>query len=96
MTSRLASRAFRNISHSLCSNKLRLNGNSSLFPAARICAYSASAPRRTTTVTQHLPSSPTILLSLPSTEYLEQEEIDVELLPPEDVQVIITDRAAEV
>ncbi|KAJ3973113.1 hypothetical protein EV361DRAFT_901971 [Lentinula raphanica] len=58
-------------------------------------AYTASAPRRTTIVTQHLPSSPTVLLSLPSQKYLEQEEIDVQLISPEDAKVIITDRAAE-
>ncbi|KAE9395930.1 hypothetical protein BT96DRAFT_966615 [Gymnopus androsaceus JB14] len=57
--------------------------------------WATSAPRRTTTATQHLPSSPTIILSLPSTEYLKKEEIDVELLPPEDAKVIIMDRTAE-
>ncbi|KAG6920049.1 hypothetical protein DXG01_010117 [Tephrocybe rancida] len=38
---------------------------------------------------------PTLLLSTPSPEYLEQEEIDVDLPPPEDVNLVITDRAAE-
>ncbi|KAE9408631.1 hypothetical protein BT96DRAFT_666257 [Gymnopus androsaceus JB14] len=95
MTSRLASRVLRQVSRSLVTDRPRINVNPWSFSAPRICAYSASAPRRTTTVTQHLPSSPTIVLSLPSTEYLEKEEIDVELLPPEDAKVIITDRAAE-
>ncbi|KAF9070825.1 hypothetical protein BDP27DRAFT_1323066 [Rhodocollybia butyracea] len=81
--------SLRQISHSLTRNKFRI------MSATRPCAYSVSAPRRNATITQHLPASPTILLSLPSTEYLEQEEIDVELLPPDDAKVMITDRAAE-
>ncbi len=92
MASRLTSRALRHASHA--SRSFRIN-TTLWFPTTRICAYSASAPRRTT-VTQHLPSSPTIVTSLPSPDYLEQEEIDVELLPAEEAKVIITDRAAEV
>ncbi|KAG6857758.1 hypothetical protein H0H87_004174 [Tephrocybe sp. NHM501043] len=38
---------------------------------------------------------PTLLLSTPSPEYLEEEEIDVDLPPPEEVNLVITDRAAE-
>ncbi|KAG5350488.1 hypothetical protein C0989_010795 [Termitomyces sp. Mn162] len=38
---------------------------------------------------------PTLLLSSPSLEYLEREEIDVDLPPPEEVKLVITDRAAE-
>ncbi|KAF8170307.1 hypothetical protein K438DRAFT_1441761, partial [Mycena galopus ATCC 62051] len=42
-----------------------------------------------------LPAQRTVLLSSPSLEHLEQEDIDVELLPTEDAQIIVTDRAAE-
>ncbi|KAJ3880053.1 hypothetical protein F5051DRAFT_400954 [Lentinula edodes] len=94
MASRITPRIFRHVSRSLTRDFPRTRTNFYLS-TTRVCAYSASAPRKTTTVTQHLPSSPTVLLSLPSTEYLEQEEIDVKLLPPEDAKVIITDRAAE-
>ncbi|KAJ7287341.1 hypothetical protein C8J57DRAFT_1283593 [Mycena rebaudengoi] len=40
-------------------------------------------------------AQPTVLLSSPSPEYIEQEEIDVELLSPHEAQIVITDRAAE-
>lgn len=36
------------------------------------------------------------MISSPSPEYLEQEEIDVEVLTGDDVKLEITDRAAEV
>jgi hypothetical protein len=39
---------------------------------------------------------PTVVLSTPSPEYLETEELDTEILPRKDIQLIITDRAAEV
>jgi len=38
---------------------------------------------------------PTVVLSSPSVEYIEKEELDVELPPPENIKLIITDRAAE-
>jgi hypothetical protein len=37
-----------------------------------------------------------VVLQTPSPEYIEQEELDVELLPSEEVKLVITDRAAEV
>lgn len=43
-----------------------------------------------------LPTQPTIVLYSPSPEYIEKEELDVDLLPPEQVKLEITDRAAEV
>ncbi|KAJ7209645.1 hypothetical protein GGX14DRAFT_697747 [Mycena pura] len=43
----------------------------------------------------NLPSQPTVVLASPSPEYIKQEEFDVELLPPHQVQIVITDRAAE-
>jgi hypothetical protein len=66
-----------------------------LSAAPRARNLTASWPRRAALATQ--PSAqPTVLLVSPSPEYLEQEEIDVELLPPQHAQIIITDRAAEV
>ena len=41
-------------------------------------------------------SHPTIVLSSPSAEYIRKEDLDVEVLPPQDVRLVITDRAAEV
>jgi len=43
-----------------------------------------------------LPARPTEVLFTPSKEYIEEEELDVDLLPPEQVKLEITDRAAEV
>lgn len=37
-----------------------------------------------------------MVLQAPSPEYIEKEELDVELLKPEQVNLVITDRAAEV
>ncbi|KAF9047382.1 hypothetical protein BJ165DRAFT_1403108 [Panaeolus papilionaceus] len=42
-----------------------------------------------------LPTKPTVVLSTPSPGYIEAEEIDVELIPTDQVQLEITDRAAE-
>ncbi|KAG5651001.1 hypothetical protein H0H81_010260 [Sphagnurus paluster] len=50
---------------------------------------------RNATLAQQPQGEPTIVLSSPSKEYIEQEEIDVELPAPEDVKLVITDRAAE-
>lgn len=57
--------------------------------------FSATYLRRATLASQ-VQSKPTLLLSSPSPEYLEQEEIDVDLPPLEQVKLVITDRAAEV
>lgn len=45
---------------------------------------------------QELPAQPTVLLDTPSPDYIKEEELDVELIPPEQVKLVITDRAAEV
>ncbi|KAJ7350349.1 hypothetical protein DFH08DRAFT_861152 [Mycena albidolilacea] len=58
--------------------------------APRARTLTTSWPRRAA-----FPAQPTVLLSSPSPEYLEQEEIDVDLLPPQEAHVILTDRAAE-
>ncbi|KAJ7874780.1 hypothetical protein B0H14DRAFT_2717523 [Mycena olivaceomarginata] len=58
--------------------------------APRARTLTTSWPRRAA-----LPAQPTVLLSSPSPEYLQQEEIDVDLLPPQEAHVILTDRAAE-
>ena len=39
---------------------------------------------------------PTVVLSSPSPEYLAKEELDAEVLPQQDISLIITDRAAQV
>ncbi|KAJ6593614.1 hypothetical protein B0H19DRAFT_1091176 [Mycena capillaripes] len=62
--------------------------------APNVRALTTSWPRRAALATPP-PAQPTVLLSSPSPQYIEQEEIDVELLPPQQAQIIITDRAAE-
>ncbi|KAF8971080.1 hypothetical protein BDZ97DRAFT_1651723 [Flammula alnicola] len=55
---------------------------------------SSTIPRRAE-LASSLPTQPTVVLSMPSQEYIDKEELDVELLPPEQVRLEITDRAAE-
>jgi len=40
-------------------------------------------------------SKSTVLLTRPSPKYLEQEELDVDLIPQKDINIEVTDRAAE-
>ncbi|KAF9017522.1 hypothetical protein BDZ89DRAFT_1022129 [Hymenopellis radicata] len=56
--------------------------------------YFSSSARRWLEIQRPI-AQPTHLLSLPSKEYLEEEEIDAKVLAPEDVSLTITDRAAE-
>lgn len=53
---------------------------------------------RTFAVTSRLKpaSKSTVLLTSPSPKYLEQEELDVDLIPQKDINIEVTDRAAEV
>ena len=53
------------------------------------------SPFRKASLAAKPPTHPTVLLSSPSPAYVQQEELDVEL-PPENVNLVITDRAAEV
>jgi len=55
----------------------------------------SSTARRPAALAPSLPAKPTVVLATPSTDYIEKEELDVELLPPEQVNLDITDRAAE-
>jgi|SRR6266540_4246667 len=43
-----------------------------------------------------LPTQPTVVLHYPNHAELEKEELEVDLLPPEQVKIDITDRAAAV
>lgn len=65
-----------------------------LSPAAHR-SLSTSVPRQAA-LASSLPAKPTVLLSTPSQKNLEKEELDVDLIPPEQVKLDITDRAAEV
>ncbi|KAJ7668480.1 hypothetical protein DFH06DRAFT_1181840 [Mycena polygramma] len=65
-----------------------------LADVPRTRALTTALPRRAALATPP-PAQPTVLLATPSPEYIEQEEIDVQLLPPQEAQIIITDRAAE-
>ncbi|KAJ2931297.1 hypothetical protein H1R20_g5829, partial [Candolleomyces eurysporus] len=55
----------------------------------------SSFPSDTAALASEISAQPTIVLDTPSREYLEEEELDVELIPPEQVKLVITDRAAE-
>ncbi|KJA20015.1 hypothetical protein HYPSUDRAFT_189184 [Hypholoma sublateritium FD-334 SS-4] len=55
---------------------------------------STTLPRRAA-LASSLPTQPTVVLFTPSQADIEKEELDVELLPPEQVKLEITDRAAE-
>ena len=55
----------------------------------------SSTARRPAALAPSLPAKPTVVLATPSTDYIKKEELDVELLPPEQVKLDITDRAAE-
>jgi len=37
-----------------------------------------------------------MVLQTPSPDYIKEEELDVQLLPPDEVKLVITDRAAQV
>ncbi|GLB37335.1 putative iron-sulphur cluster biosynthesis [Lyophyllum shimeji] len=50
---------------------------------------------RNATLASHPQGKPTVVLSTPSPEFIEQEELDVDLPRPEEVKLVITDRAAE-
>lgn len=62
------------------------------YPARSL---STTAPRLAA-LAEQLSAKSTVVLQTPSPEYIEQEELDVELLPSEEVKLVITDRAAEV
>ncbi|KZT23899.1 hypothetical protein NEOLEDRAFT_1068437 [Neolentinus lepideus HHB14362 ss-1] len=76
---------------------------SAFFTASRPTQeYTSSLARRFSTgraslaaLASHPPSQRSVLLHLPSPEALEEEELDVELVPKEEATVDITDRAAE-
>jgi hypothetical protein len=55
----------------------------------------SNTPKRLAALTSSLPAKPTVVLATPSTDYIEKEELNVEMLPPEQVKLDITDRAAE-
>jgi len=56
----------------------------------------SATSRRHAALAPSLPAQPTVVLCTPSPEYIKKEELDVDLLPPEQVKLEITDRAAEV
>ena len=55
----------------------------------------STTPKRLAALASSLPAKPTVVLATPSTDYIEKEELDVDILPPEQVKLDITDRAAE-
>lgn len=73
--------AFRSVSQTSTRRHTR-------FSPTNTRCYAALASR--------LPSQPIMVLQTPSADYIQQEELDVELLPTDEVKLVITDRAAEV
>ncbi|KIY54008.1 hypothetical protein FISHEDRAFT_32188 [Fistulina hepatica ATCC 64428] len=62
-----------------------------LSPARRF----STSPRRCGTLTDRPPTHTTVLLQSPSQEYLEKEEMDVQILSEDEAKLQLTDRAAE-
>jgi len=82
-----------------CSTSIRLGRSSSVYLRNVV----ASNHRRSFTSSKSSPSAlaslptahPTTVLYSPSPQHLEQEDLDIEVIPPHDVQIELTDRAAE-
>ncbi|KAF8813731.1 hypothetical protein BYT27DRAFT_7180486 [Phlegmacium glaucopus] len=55
----------------------------------------STTTKRLAALASSLPTRPTVVLATPSQDYIEKEELDVKLLPPEQAKLDITDRAAE-
>ncbi|KDR75284.1 hypothetical protein GALMADRAFT_69637 [Galerina marginata CBS 339.88] len=55
---------------------------------------SSTIPRKAA-LASSLPTQPTVVLFTPSREDIEKEELDVDLTPPEQIKLEITDRAAQ-
>ncbi|KAH6914240.1 hypothetical protein BKA70DRAFT_1260835 [Coprinopsis sp. MPI-PUGE-AT-0042] len=82
----------RSVLAAYSSSRLRSNTLGTLPSRAR--PFSVSSFQRAA-LAQQIPSQPTVLLETPSAAYLEEEELDVDPIPPEKVKLVITDRAAE-
>lgn len=66
------------------------------FPPISFARKLSTTTARYAALAGDTPGQSIVVLQTPSPEYLEQEEIDVELLPSDQIQLTITDRAAEV
>lgn len=55
----------------------------------------STTAKRLAALASSLPAKPTVVLATPSTDYIEKQELDVDLLPLDQVNLDITDRAAE-
>ncbi|KAF7783043.1 hypothetical protein Agabi119p4_2419 [Agaricus bisporus var. burnettii] len=65
------------------------------FPPISIARKLSTTTARYAALAGDTPGQSIVVLQTPSPEYLEQEEVDVELLPSDQIQLTITDRAAE-
>jgi hypothetical protein len=77
-----------------CRNNFHASTSSSSKYESRSHLTTSTTSRAS--LTSSLPSQPTILLYQPTQADIADEELDVDLLPPERVKLEITDRAAEV
>ncbi|KAL1742369.1 hypothetical protein HDZ31DRAFT_43411 [Schizophyllum fasciatum] len=97
------SSALRRSAREICRRSARLSATPSLraLPPPRCIhstatrAFSTTSTRRYAKVQPTPPGKLSRLLASPSPEYIEQEEISVDLVPPEQARLEITDRAAE-
>ncbi|TFK74559.1 hypothetical protein BDN72DRAFT_759499 [Pluteus cervinus] len=69
-----------------------IRSRTSLYFASR--SFSVTPNTRAALATS-LPAKPTVVVSAPTQTAIDAEEIDVELIPPEQAKLVITDRAAE-
>ncbi|KAF4620326.1 hypothetical protein D9613_000350 [Agrocybe pediades] len=65
------------------------------FAATSIRRSIATNSPKLAALATSLPAKPTEVLFTPSLDYIKAEELDVDVLPPEQVKLEITDRAAE-
>ena len=63
------------------------------FTSTRLHRYSLQTQQQQPTAAA---AHPTVVLYSPSPESIEEEEIDVDVIPPNEIRIELTDRAAEV
>ncbi|KIM77502.1 hypothetical protein PILCRDRAFT_825276 [Piloderma croceum F 1598] len=82
-----------------CTRSLRLTAANSarlrsVVPSNHKRFFSSSSPS-TSALASHHTAHPTVVVFTPSPQHIEQEELDVDLIPPQDIKIELTDRAAE-
>jgi hypothetical protein len=70
---------------------------SSVVPSNHRRTFSSKAKASSSLLARTQPAAhPTIVVFSPSPQHLQEEEVDVDLIPHQDIKIELTDRAAEV